>query len=313
VAVSGLSGVTAVSAGIDSTCAIHGGGSIACWGRFASSTVPMAVSLGASAAVSVATGRDHACAVDAAGAVWCWGGNGRGQLGDGSTSPSASAQLVRLADRSALGGAVAVVAGSDFSCAQLTGGEVYCWGVDIFFQARTAPQRIVKRLPDQSTASFAVTGRISAGLNHVCGVEPGGFEPSCWGFNPDGQLGDNTTDGRNEAMASSMFGLASIAAGPSHSCGIRASDMICWGTAAMGNGSGPQTLLYPQVAGRPSSLYNIANPVVSAAAGRDHTCVLRSNGDVMCWGSNPYGQLGIGTTTSSLVPASTTAGAAFWR
>ena len=309
----GLSGVTAVSAGVDSTCAIHGGGSVACWGRLAFSTVPFPVSLGASAAVSVATGRDHACAVDAAGAVWCWGDNGAGELGDGSTSSRASAQVVRLADNSALSGAVAVVAGSDFSCAQLIGGEVYCWGSDILFRARTAPERIVKQLPDGSATSFTVTGRISAGLNHVCGVESGGFEPYCWGFNNDGQLGDNTTNGRNGAMSANMFGLVSVAAGPSTSCGIRSADLICWGRAAMGNGSGPQTLLYPQAAGRPATLSNVADPVVLAAAGRDHVCVLRSNGNIMCWGSNDNGQLGIGTTSLSWVPTSTTAGAAFWR
>ncbi len=316
VAVTGLTGVTAVSAGAFSTCAIHDAGVVSCWGRINSSLIPVGVALGGSPAVSVAMGWDHACAVDAAGAVWCWGYNTKGELGDGSTSTISrpTAQPVKLASGIALSGAVAAVAGLELSCAQLTGGEVYCWGRDISFLARTAPQRIQQMDSNSGASDFTVAGRISAGINHVCGIESVSFKPICWGFNNDGQLGDGTTNGRNYAMTTpSMFGLTSIAAGGTHSCGILATDMICWGTAPMGNGRGTETLLSPLDAGRPVSLYYVADPVIEAAAGSDHTCVLRSNGDVQCWGSNLYGQLGVGDTTGSFVPTSTTAGAVFWH
>ena len=38
------------------------------------------------------------------------------------------------------------------------------------------------------------------------------------------------------------------------------------------------------------------------AAGRSHTCAVRANGTVACWGSNGAGQLGDGTTTNRLSP-----------
>jgi alpha-tubulin suppressor-like RCC1 family protein len=36
-----------------------------------------------------------------------------------------------------------------------------------------------------------------------------------------------------------------------------------------------------------------------AAAGSDHTCALRNNGTVRCWGNGADGRLGRGSTTSS--------------
>ena len=38
------------------------------------------------------------------------------------------------------------------------------------------------------------------------------------------------------------------------------------------------------------------------SAGEDHTCMLKSNGKAYCWGANSVGQLGNGSTESSMVP-----------
>src|SRR5450759_3836047 len=85
VAVSGLtSGVMAVTAGIQQTCALTNGGAVQCWGGNTWGQVgdgtttdrwtPVAVSGLTSGVVAVASGLYHSCAVTSAGAQ-CWGYN----------------------------------------------------------------------------------------------------------------------------------------------------------------------------------------------------------------------------------------------
>ena len=37
---------------------------------------------------------------------------------------------------------------------------------------------------------------------------------------------------------------------------------------------------------------------MSVSSGSYHNCVLRTDGQIVCWGQNIYGQLGIGNTTN---------------
>lgn len=48
----------------------------------------------------------------------------------------------------------------------------------------------------------------------------------------------------------------------------------------------------------------VESRIVDVAAGERHTCALRDNGTVWCWGANDSGQLGIGSTSPQPTPAS---------
>jgi hypothetical protein len=92
----GLStGVSAIAAGGEHTCALTTSGAVQCWGAdfrgelgggastFAVRTTPVAVA-GLSGVAAIAAGREHSCALMTTGDVKCWGRDDFGQLGDGT-------------------------------------------------------------------------------------------------------------------------------------------------------------------------------------------------------------------------------------
>jgi alpha-tubulin suppressor-like RCC1 family protein len=93
VAVIGLVGVTAISAGGWHTCAFLAGGTAYCWGfgfwgslgngMNTDSTIPVAVS-GLVGVTAISAGDVHTCALVTGGKAYCWGNGYEGQLGDGT-------------------------------------------------------------------------------------------------------------------------------------------------------------------------------------------------------------------------------------
>jgi alpha-tubulin suppressor-like RCC1 family protein len=139
------SGVVAVSAGANHTCALTAAGAVKCWGynmlgglgngSAIDSPVPVDVVGLSSGVVAVSAGGDpggpdHTCALTAAGAVECWGINGDGELGDGSTEAS----LVPVDVVGLSSGVVAVSTGWDHTCAVTAAGAVECWGWNLYGQ-----------------------------------------------------------------------------------------------------------------------------------------------------------------------------------
>ena len=96
-----------------------------------------------------------------------------------------------------------------------------------------------------------------------------------------------------------------VTAGLSHTCALNtAGSVLCWGDNTYGQlGNGTRTLGTSNPYPRSVSGLTDAKAV---AAGDTHTCALTTDGWVMCWGSNAYGQLGDGTTVSQLAPVTVT-------
>ncbi len=91
--------------------------------------------------------------------------------------------------------------------------------------------------------------------------------------------------------------ITAIAAGRDHTCALTSrGGVICWGYTENQLSNDPSRALPVPV--DPSGL---TSGVTAIAAGFNHTCALTSGGGVKCWGANDGGELGNGTTTTSIV------------
>jgi alpha-tubulin suppressor-like RCC1 family protein len=192
--VSGLSsGVLAVSAGGNHTCAVTIGGGVKCWGfnydgalgdgqacgGVCSTPVDVA---GLSSGVSaVSVGHFHACALTNAGGVMCWGA---GQLGDGGTCGYICPTPQNV---SGLSSGVSAITQT---CALTTAGGVKCWGDNSHGQVGDGQScgHDCSTPVDVSGLSSGVAA-VSAGGFHTCALLSAG-NVKCWGDNSSGQLGD---------------------------------------------------------------------------------------------------------------------------
>ena len=307
--VTGLtSGVTALAAGADFTCALLSSGAVKCWGRndngqlgdgviaypFLQKT-PVDVSGLQSGITSIVTGRAHACAVTATHAMKCWGFNQNGQLGDGTTiNRSTPAEIPGLNDVSAAG------SGAWHTCAISSSGAVKCWGYNVRGQlgdGSTQQQNVPVAVPGVSNVTSVV-----GGWYHTCAQTAAGAM-QCWGDNASGQIGDGTLVSRPApaAVQGLSSGAVSIAAGWYHSCAaVTGQGIKCWGFNEYGQlGDGTTT-------DRP-----VPTPVESAwlvgiAAGGWHTCAITASRGMRCWGANSFGQLGDGTANNQSAPVDVT-------
>jgi alpha-tubulin suppressor-like RCC1 family protein len=140
-----------------------------------------------------------------------------------------------------------------------------------------------------------------AGGYHTCAMTTSGTV-RCWGWNWAGQLGDGTTvnHGATVDVALPAGSLASLSAGGHHTCAVRIDGgALCWGSnfnGQLGDGTNQSSSL-------PVPVIGLESRMISLAAGMEHTCALRIDGEVLCWGDNVDGQLGNGNLTDSLRPA----------
>ena len=199
-------------------------------------------------------------------------------------------------------------------CAVVNGGA-YCEGRNDYGQLGDGTL-IDSSVPVQVQGLTSGVTAIATGYTHACAVMNGAVY--CWGNNNYGQAGNHPQNGPCENIMAQPphvctvvptqvqglpAGAESVTAGTYHTCAIVNGAAYCWGDDDFGQlGDGTTTTTY-----QPVQVKNLTNvTAISAGAypdpnGYDETCAV-ANGDVYCWGSNAYGQLGDGTTTDSSVP-----------
>jgi len=178
-----------------------------------------------------------------------------------------------------------------------------CWGHnddgqlgDGFQTARPVPGYVYELLSGVSA--------ITAGNSHTCALKSDGAVV-CWGQNRSGQIGNRAAINRlvPTAVAELSSGVSAISAGAHHTCAVKSNGaVVCWGYAHYGQ-LGNEAINEDSPSVRvPIPVSGLSSGVSAIGGGESHTCAMKSNGAVVCWGFNQSGQLGDGTATSSNVP-----------
>lgn len=176
-----------------------------------------------------------------------------------------------------------IVAGDRRTCGLVDDGGVQCWGYR-YLGSGAAGSSAVPVPVTGITDAVAVT----LGADHGC-VLLADTTVRCWGLNLNGQVGDGTTTTRLAPVpVTGLTGVTQIAAGDHFTCATLTDGGVrCWGSNGfrqLGVGSTPG---YSATPVSPVGL----DEVVAVDAGANHTCALRLDATVRCWGANGSGQL----------------------
>jgi WD40 repeat protein len=234
----------------------------------------------------------HTCAVLSNGTVKCWGINSYGQLGNGTTTSSSIPVPV-----SGITTARAVTTGQLHSCAILSNGTVQCWGYNAIGQLGNGTT--TNSLTPVAVSGITTATAVTSGTYFTCAQLLDGTV-RCWGQNISGQLGNGTTtNSSSPVIVSGITTATTVASGDGHTCARLSNGAVqCWGNNAagqLGNGTTTSSLT-------PVTVSGITTATDVAGGEYAHSCARLSDGTVMCWGNNLFGQLGNGLTTNSSTP-----------
>jgi alpha-tubulin suppressor-like RCC1 family protein len=261
-----------IVAGLDHTC-MTVGLEVVCWGLNDSGQVgngnnvtqlaPVYV-LNLDSVIDLTAGSYHTCALTNQGQVWCWGENSSGQLGNDQKQNSNVPVQVK-----GLPGFVSeLTAGNDFTCAKLENGEVWCWGNNEFGQ-----------LNDGTTNNRSTPVKAQVGENQ--NLISGGH----------GVLVSDSQAGDVEAWKNLKTQLVSNVVLPQAISANRFAAGGCVSTLSGSVKCWDDNFTSKQVVG--------VNNALLVGTGFEHSCSINEDLTVSCWGANPFGQLGNGTTEDS--------------
>jgi alpha-tubulin suppressor-like RCC1 family protein len=302
--------VTKVTAGKFHTCAFFGDAGVAkCWGRN-DDFGELGTGTGASSATPVYAmtpglndlyaGAHDTCATLAAGGAECAGKGGLGELGDGVADADSPTPVRTSVFPSP---PTAIASGEAFTCALVSGGDVWCVGDGLLGQLGNGSAGM--SLSAVKAQLGGAAKGVAAYYQHACALMADGTV-ECWGDNSSGQIGDGNTTTAGVLVPKAVTGVAgatAIGVGEDFSCALVSSaggDVLCWGGNAfgqLGNGSNSPSPTPVQVQGSMGA--------TTLAVGGAHACASAvSVGGISCWGKGGSGQLGNMGTSNSSTPVS---------
>ncbi len=256
------------------------------------------------------------CAQMSDGTVQCWGANLSNRLGaplDVVENGLPVSSIPRKID--ALSGVTSLSLGGSNACAVRSDGSVWCWGTSALLKAgltvdggaslgASAVPTHLDLVPAAST--------VGVGNGTACITTDTG-SLVCWGQNETNQLGVRPPDASAPA-AVPLGNHAAEAARPTTGRTFaitRDGQLWSWGAAGCKDTATCQYLLGRNTSDDPDPVPTMVpglQNVRAAGSGTVHSCAVAGK-VVECWGANPNGQLGIGSsdTTRTLPQPSTLA------
>ena len=253
----------------------------------------------------ISGGWSRSCAIASDDKAYCWGYNSEGNLGNNSTANSRVPVAVNTSG---------VLAGKTIkqissSCAIASDDKAYCWGLGSAGRLgnnSTADSSIPVAVDTSGVLAGKTIKQISTGGTHNCAIASDD-KAYCWGYNSEGNLGNNSTANSRVPVAVNTSGVLAgktikqISAGSSHTCAIASDDKAyCWGYNSEGNlGNNSTANSRVPVAVNTSGVL-AGKTIKQISAGGTHTCAIASDDKAYCWGVGLA--LGNNSINNSLVP-----------
>lgn len=323
-----LTEVESISAGNQQSCAVTDIGAIFCWGAggdgelgdglSSSSYTPVQVLSVNGAddfqdAYQVAAGKYFTCSTDNSGLVYCWGSNDTGAIGNNGDGENYPAMVINPLQENF--SQISAVASSQIgTCTVKSDGTAYCWGYNGMGTVgdgttidRTSPVQV----HGVGNAGYlSGVSKITRGSEMTCALKTDGTV-YCWGSGYAGNLG--TGDGAGSYVPVQVHGvnnvgyltdITNISAGSYHVCALKSDQTVyCWGSnnfGQVGNNTTTNQLSPVQVHG--VSDVGFLTGITQISTGDSHSCALKTDGSMYCWGLGSYGRLGVNSTSNSSTP-----------
>jgi alpha-tubulin suppressor-like RCC1 family protein len=298
-----------LSASEEHLCAVKTDGRLYCWGDNSEGQLGMGdldervspTQVGAESDwVGVSCGAESTCAFKTDGATFCWGSNFFGELGSATASvfePSITPVEAAVLSRD-------LRAWERTPCALTIDGFLSCWGANSDGGLGRGVSTHEPNLTDLGGSFEKIDVRHGHGGG--CALDDGAL--FCWGRG--GHLGQPDSDALPRVVPTQVgastawtdidvSGYAEDGLLGSSACGIRGGELLCWGansSGQLGNGTVEVSLEPTPVVVAGVSAW------VDVTVGGRAACAVTSEGDLYCWGAQPYGELGVGNGLPSIVP-----------
>ena len=312
-----------VACGSNHTAAIKTDGTLWTWGlglngRLGNAVTadvytPVTTFAGGTTWKQVSAGDTHTAAIKTDGTLWIWGSNLNMQLGINQlTSINKSTPVTTFA-----GGTTwkQVSCGVLHTAAVKTDGTLWIWGSGSTGRLGNAITTGSRSTPVTTFSGGTNWKQVACGSNHTAAIKTDGTLWT-WGFNGNGQLGNNSTSSRTIPVTTFAGGTTwkQVAAGDTHTIALRddgtTKELFSFGNNVRGQ-------LGSSVANNvPGQVFSYTNnwKQVSCDAISEHIGAIKTDGTLWTWGNGSNGKLGNAIITGiRSTPVTTFAGGTNWK